>query len=143
MTPNPVSVADAKALARKLRAGLAKEGTDISHGQSLEMVARQSGFRDWNAFCASDDARRPMDWSVGDRVRGRYLGQSFEAEIFAAEKIQPGWHRLTLDLDNAVDVVSFDSFSNLRKRVTGVIGPGGTSRQKTSNGLPHIELESA
>jgi hypothetical protein len=73
-------------------------------------------------------------------VRGRYLGQSFSAVILAVEMIRPGWFRLTLDLDEAIDVVTFDSFSNFRKRVTGVIGPAGTSREKTSNGQPQLEM---
>jgi hypothetical protein len=35
---------------------------------------------------------------------------------------------VSLDLDEAVDVVTFDSFSSFRKRVNGVIGKDGVSR---------------
>jgi Glyoxalase superfamily protein len=40
-----------------------------------------------------------------------------------------------------VDVVTFDSFSNFRKRVWGVVGPLGESREKTSDGQPHLVIE--
>jgi hypothetical protein len=47
---------------------------------------------------------------------------------------------VSLDLDEAVDVVTFDSFSSFRKRVNGVIGKEGVSRERTSNGRPQLEL---
>ncbi|MEN8685342.1 glyoxalase superfamily protein, partial [Marivita sp.] len=42
--------------------------------------------------------------------------------------------------DEPVDVVHFDSFSNFRKRVQCVVGPSGTTKEKTSNGQPHVVL---
>jgi hypothetical protein len=47
---------------------------------------------------------------------------------------------VSLDLDEAVDVVTFDSFSSFRKRVNGVIGKDGVSQARTSNGRPQLEL---
>ena len=44
---------DAKLMAKELRATLAGRGTDISHGEALELVARQFGARDWNTLAAA------------------------------------------------------------------------------------------
>ena len=49
-------------------------------------------------------------------------------------------YTLTLDLEEAVDVVRFDSFSNFRKRVTGMVDAGGVSSERTSDGRPHLQL---
>src|SRR5690606_21487282 len=131
----------AKDQAKRLRAKLETDGTTISHSESLELIAHQHGYRDWNAFHAAIGNRYPVPWNVGDRVHGHYLSQPFEAVVLAVEQVRPEWFRLALDLDEAVDVVTFDSFSNFRKRVRGIIGPAGHSREKTSNGRPQLELE--
>ncbi|MCM5681386.1 glyoxalase superfamily protein [Schlegelella sp. S2-27] len=135
------SITAAKEQAKRLRERLEAEGASLSHSKSLELIAHQLGHRDWNTLHAAIGDRPAVQWTVGDRVRGSYLSQPFEAEILAVETVRPGWFRLTLDFDEAVDVVTFDSFSNFRKRVTGVVGPAGTSREKTSNGRPQLELD--
>lgn len=134
------SIESAKDQAKRLRARLEAEGLSVSHGKALELVARQLGYRDWNTLHAAIGNRPPVAWSVGDRVSGHYLSQPFAAEIVAVEVVRPGWFRLTLELDEPVDVVTFEGFSNFRRRVTGVVGPDGTSREKTSNGRPQLEL---
>ncbi len=135
------SNAEAKRQARRLREDLAARGSDVSHAQALEMVAHQHGFRDWNALHAAIGNRPPDGWTPGGRVEGRYLSQPFKATVVAAEMLRPGWFRLVLELDEAVDVVQFDSFSNFRKRVRAVIGPDGHSKERTSNGEPHVRLD--
>lgn len=135
------SIAAAKAAARALRARLAEEGRSIGHGQALELIARQQGYRDWNACHAALEAAETPTWQPGTRVRGRYLAQPFEATVVTATRINPGWVRLELDLDEPVDVVRFDSFSSLRKRVQGTVGPAGVSRERTSDGHPHLVVE--
>ncbi|MBY8850328.1 VOC family protein [Saccharothrix sp. MB29] len=47
------TVDDAKAMARRLRAGLAASGTAITHSRALELVAHQLGHRDWNTCHAA------------------------------------------------------------------------------------------
>lgn len=135
------TIAEAKAQARRLRDRLRAEGTEIAHAKSLELLAQQHGFRDWNTFHAAIGNRPPEGFTPGGRVRGRYLGQAFEATVIGVEMPRPGWYRLDLDLDEAVDVVTFDSFSNFRKRIRGTIGPSGVSRERTSDGVPHLELD--
>ncbi len=140
MTRHLPTSAEAKQQARRLRADLAAQGSVISHAQALEMVAHQHGFRDWNAFHAAIGNRPPDGWTPGGRVEGNYLSQPFKATVVAVEMLRPGWFRLVLDLDEAVDVVHFDSFSNYRKRIRAVIGPDGHSKERTSDGEPHVRL---
>lgn len=135
------TIAEAKAQARRLRDGIASEGRDISHSRALELVAAQHGYRDWNTLHASIGNRPPDGYSVGDQVAGRYLKQPFAGRIRAVQALRPNWFRLVIDLDEAVDVVSFDSFSNLRSRITVSVGPEGRSRERTSDGVPHAELD--
>lgn len=148
-TPNPRPVAGtalptlaaAKSQAKRLRGRLASDGMTVSHSEALELVAHQHGFRDWNAFHAAIGDRPPDAFVPGGRVQGRYLGQDFEATILAVDMLRPGWFKLELDLDIAVDVVRFDSFSNFRKRIRGTVGPSGTSRERMGTGAPQLEID--
>lgn len=141
MTHDLPTISQAKQAAKQLRAALAEQGEAISHAQALERVAQRHGFRDWNAFHAALRDWRPKGWEVGGRVTGRYLSQPFAATVLAADQFRPGWFRLVLDLDAAVDVVRFDSFSNLRKRIRVEVGPEGHSKERTSDGTRHVALE--
>ena len=132
------SLVEAKAMARQLRAELAG---GMGHAQALERVAHQFGFSDWNGMHAAIAHRAPARWVVGGRLRGRYLSQPFEATVVSVVQARPGWFWLELDLDEAVDVVTFESFSNFRKRVRGLVGPAGRTREQTSDGEPHLVVE--
>lgn len=141
MTTNLPTLAQAKTEAKALRKRLVAAGTALSHAQALERIAQEYGFRDWNGFHAAIEANRPDGWLVGERVTGRYLAQPFTATVLSSQHLRPGWFRLALDLDEAVDVVRFDSFSNLRKRVHAVVGPMGHTKEHTSDGTPHVVLD--
>ncbi len=59
---------DPKAMAKSLRRTLAERRVEISHGDSLECVARLYGWRDWNTLSAQLDRptlRLPEDWIAG------------------------------------------------------------------------------
>ena len=67
-----------KAQARRLRASLQSDGNTVSHSRSLELVAGQYGFRDWNTLHAAIGARGKLDKAgspvaLGARQRGREL----------------------------------------------------------------------
>jgi len=47
---------DSKSMAKALRAALAERRIDITHSDSLELVARQFGFDNWNILAARIDA---------------------------------------------------------------------------------------
>lgn len=131
----------AKYQARLLRKKMSEEGTPLGHAESLELVAHQYGFRDWNAMNVAIGNGPPKTLERGDKISGRYMSQPFTAHVVTITLLEPGWCRLELHLDEAVDVVTFDSFSNLRQRIRGVIGPKGHSIERTSNGEPHLQID--
>lgn len=134
---NIAPVSELKAQAKRLREKLRGSGVQLSHSESLELVATQHGVRDWNTLNALAGNR--MLLRVGDRVRGTYLGQDFRGEVRALSTIMDGSHRrVTLHFDQPVDVVTFDSFSSYRQRVSGEIGWDGRSTRKTSDGQPQL-----
>ena len=73
---NIAPISELKSQAKRLRSRLQDTGSQISHSQSLELIAHQNGARDWNTLRAQV-GNRPVLPKVGDHVTGRYLGQSF------------------------------------------------------------------
>lgn len=142
MTGPTPTIEDLKLQAKRLRTSLGEGGKTVSHAEALELVARQHGHRDWNTAHAAAGNRPPVAWHVGQVLTGTYLGQRFIGEVLAVQKIgETGQHRVTLHFDEPVDVVTFDSFSAFRQRVTVTLGPDGTTAAKTSNGQPHMRVE--
>jgi hypothetical protein len=129
-----------KAQAKRLRADLNAQGTPVTHAATLEMVAHQWGARDWNTLSAQATAPK-AGWTPGDRVSGHYLAQPFKGSVIAARLSGSGMWSLTLRFDEAVDVVTSNLFSNLRRQVNAVVNANGISPQKTSNGQPHLVLD--
>ncbi len=141
-TPLP-SLETLKDQAKRLRNRLAQEDQTISHSRALELIAAQYGFRDWNTLHAKVGNRPPLNpWMLGARVSGTYLGHKFTAEVISVQAIQnrPGYYRLTMKFDEAIDVVTFESFSAFRRRINCTIDETGRSPSKTSDGRPHVEL---
>ncbi|WP_366657817.1 glyoxalase superfamily protein [Fodinicurvata sp. EGI_FJ10296] len=139
-----------KTQAKRLRADLRDRGSELSHSQSLELIARQHGARDWNTLVAqtspaparSNNSVPDAPVFVGQRVSGRYLGQPFSGRVLGlTELVSSGQHRITLHFDVPVDVVTFASFSALRQRVSGIIDRTGQSPSRTSNGVPHLMIQ--
>lgn len=63
------SFLDSKTMAKALRTALAERQIDITHSDSLELVARQFGLNDWNTLAAKIDAATttlplPAGWIV-------------------------------------------------------------------------------
>ncbi|SFR08821.1 glyoxalase superfamily protein [Poseidonocella sedimentorum] len=141
MTTQRPSTAQAKDQAKRLRLKMAEDGTPISHARALELVAHQHGFRDWNTMVAAIGDGPPGGWAVGDTLRGRYLSQPFTGTLIAISMTEPGWFRLELQLDEAVDVVTSARFSNFRSRIRGVVGPKGHTVERTSNGQAHLQID--
>ncbi|MDP9731669.1 UNVERIFIED_ORG: hypothetical protein QE448_001725 [Rhizobium sp. SORGH_AS285] len=109
-----------KEQAKRLRAALEDEGQSITHSKALELIAAQYGFRDWNTLHAAAGNRPAFNpHLLGSRVEGFYLGQPFVASVLGVQALggDPERYRLTLHLDDPVDVVTFESFSAFRQRV--------------------------
>lgn len=122
------SLANLKDQAKRLRARLESRGEPTSHSKALELIAAQHGFADWNTLHAAAGNKPRLDRLMpGVKVTGAYLGQPFSARVVGVQTLTSasGLLRVSLDLDEAVDVVSFDSFSSFRKRINGVIGEDG------------------
>lgn len=136
----PPSLDALKSQAKELRKSLIWEGRDLSHGQALELVAKSHGYKDWNTLHAAvgNAPRSPVQ--IGQIVEGHYLGQEFTGEVLGVQVLSEGRYRITLDFAEAVDVVTFDSFSNFRKRVSKTVDSLGRSFDRTSDGQPHIVL---
>lgn len=137
------TIENLKDQARRLRNAMVQSGETVSHSQSLELVARQHGFRDWNtahAACGNRPAGPPVH--VGQIVSGSYLGQPFTAEVIGMNaRAAHDRYRVELDLAEPVDVVTFESFSNFRHRVQATINRNGSTIEKTSNGKPQLALD--
>lgn len=134
------SVETVKAQARALRQALEARGTPVSHAQSLELIARQHGARDWNTLSARLGLRNaPTEFSLGAKVTGHYLGQAYTGEIVSISG--PSGHRsVEIALDKPIDTVRFDSFSNWRRRIRGTLDKDGRSARRTSDGTPHLTV---
>lgn len=131
-----------KQQAKLLRRTLEADGQTISHGKSLELIARQHGFRDWNTLHASIGNRPEMYYAIGNIVSGHYLGQPFVGEIIAVSSLGGGKRtQLTLRFDEPVDVITFEGWSSFRKQVNATVDQFGETAEKTSNGLPHLVLD--
>ena len=53
----------------------------------------------------------------------------------------PDHLRIVLQFDEPVDVVTFESFSAYRSRISAVINPEGVTVEKTSDGQPQLVME--
>lgn len=144
MSQHSYSLADLKTQAKSLRQALAGSGHAISHSQSLELLARQMGHRDWNTLHASAGNTPTVPYHVGQRVSGAYIGQRFQAEIIGVRTLaDKSRFHITLRFDQPVDVIRFDSMSNLRSQVSATVDRTGRTFEKTSDGQPHLVLDIA
>ena len=132
---------DAKAHAKALRVALQAQGTVIGHAQALELIARQHGAKDWNTLHARLAlGNAPAALALGDRVKGRYLGHPFLGKIIGLSG--PSSHRhIEIRFDQPVDVVAFESFSNLRRQIRATIDEHGRSHRHTSDAAPQLVVE--
>lgn len=142
-TPQPLTLVSAKSQAKTLRQNKAAQGTHLSHAQSLEAIAKQHGFRSWPALRAQIVDHAPHGWTQGSAVSGRYLGQAFTGTLRHVTQSRPGWYGLSIALDTPIDVVAFNSFSNLRSRLHAVVGDKGYTKESTSDGAPILALDVA
>ena len=136
-----LSLPELKSQAKSLRVALAETGQAVTHSQSLELLAKQHGFRDWNTLHAKCGNAAPAVFTVGQRLSGRYLGQRFQGEILGVRAVGDTRYRLTIRFDRPVDVVTFEGMSNFRSQVQAVVNADGVTAEKTSDGQPHLRIE--
>ncbi len=135
-----------KAQAKALRATSTSAGHPMTHSMALETLAHSHGFRDWNALSAAAPATQPKSIDhlhIGAEVHGRYLGHPFTGRVLGLQQRSGGQHTIvTVQFDKAIDVVASDKFSSLRRRVKATLDKSGVSPQHTSDGTPHMVLQS-
>jgi hypothetical protein len=139
----PQTLAEAKALAKALRQAMAAQGKPLTQAQALEEIAHQHGARDWNTLHArlsTAPPPPPPSLALHDAVQGHYLGQPFTGRIIALAKSGPHTN-LSIQLDQAIDTVRFESFSNLRRQIRGMVDENGRSPAQTSDGEPHLLVQ--
>ncbi len=68
-----------KTMAKSLRSALAKYGHELSHGQCLELVARQLGYADWNVLAARETSKSPPDLQMPE---GWFAASHSSREMF-------------------------------------------------------------
>ena len=138
------SIEELKLQARRLRQAMSEHGDAISHSTALELVTKQYGVRDWNTLSAlaskmNNDTRLPL--AIGTTVSGRYLNQAFTGKILTIAERSDRLYEITIHFDKPVDVVTFESFSAFRQRITALVNSAGISPRKTSNGIPQLVLD--
>lgn len=139
-----LSATSLKDEAKALREEREKAGTPLSQGAALEEIARRHGYRDWNTARAALPDRIKVPVQVGMRVTGTYLKQPFAGLVIAVKALQDMRHfEVTVTFDEPVDVVTFESFSAFRQRVTATVDVYGVSPAHTSDGEPHMRLRRA
>lgn len=142
MNTQHYTVDELKTQAKALRRSLAGEGHVISHSKSLETLANQFGYRDWNTLHAIAGNGTSVPYTLGEAVRGIYLGQAFEGEIVSLRKLsKDNRYGLTIKFDVPVDVVKFEGMTNFRSMVKVTLNDNGRSSEKTSDGQPHMALQ--
>lgn len=135
------SILTLKSEARALRDERAKAGTPLTHGAALEVIAKSHGFRDWNTARAMLPERVATPFQVGWRVKGTYLGHPIRGLVVAVQLLSDmQHHKVSVKLDEPVDVVTSSLFSAFRKRVTSTLDIYGVSSARTGNGEPQMRL---
>ena len=76
---------------------------------------------------------------IGYNFMSNSGGYHFYGGFYAQEGFTK--NRRTINFDEPVDVVRFEGWSSFRRRVTSQISRIGRSPQRTSNGLPVMEID--
>jgi hypothetical protein len=91
---------DAKAMAQTLREALTARSVSLTHSESLELIAKVLGFRDWNVLAARIQSERKPVTEQGTTARG-----TTSAPQDSADHVQPARQDIAVDaaiLDNYV-----------------------------------------
>ena len=131
-------VSQLKAEARALRSAAT---SPMTHSQSLEAVAHRHGLADWNTARARAGAEQAPVPVVGQFIEATYLGHPVTGRFHAVRRMGPsGSHRVVIDLDQPVNVSAFEGMDVIRRRLQATIGPDGATVEKTSDGVPHLQV---
>jgi len=155
MTPPPDI---AKARAKRLRAYLAGAGFTLSHSQSLEAIAHEDGFRDWNTLSAhlrqaaekTAEAPKPetiendCPFTLGSRAAGLYYNTPFAGQVRGIEMTaRDGVWRITLQFDKRLTVTMGEHLGMARQRVRLTVDRLGRSGNLAGKADGHAQIAPA
>lgn len=103
---------DSKTMAKALRKALAERQVDISHADSLELVARQFGLDDWNTLAARIEAARPRKLPRGWHI---HQGSGYPLFEMGTDPNDPG--SVTIVAISSPDVVGHN-FATLMQSIS-------------------------
>ena len=129
-----------KAQAKRLASVLSQEGNRVPLSRAYEVLAQSAGFADWNTFSAHLAKADTAGWRLGDRVRGRYIGQPFAGRVHGLRR-KGNLTEIEIQADAPVNVSRSALFSAPRQRLRATIGADGRSVTATSDGVPHLMLD--
>ena len=130
-----------KSEARALRGERSKAGSPISQGTALEEIAHRHGYRDWNTAVAALPERISVPLQVGQRAEGTYLGLPFKGLVLGLVLLADMQHyRVTVKFDEPVNVWKGKLATAYRQRVSATIDMRGVTRERTSDGEPHMRI---
>ncbi len=141
------SLETAKQQAKSLRKYLDTQNIPISHSQCLEALACLYGQNSWNHLSGllgksikdKPAIRLP---GVEEKIRGVYLKKPFAGKVIKIESIAKGeLRRYAIQLDEPMDVVESELFSNHRQRITAMVNLDGYSvtAKKERNNILQIQ----
>ncbi|MCJ9430503.1 glyoxalase superfamily protein [Kordiimonas marina] len=148
----------AKARAKRLRAYLTGAGLPVSHSQSLEAIAHEDGFRDWNTLSAhlrqaaspeekpakSDISENGCPFTLGSRAAGFYYNTPFTGQVRGIEMTaRDGVWRITLQFNKRLKVTMGDHLDMARQRVRLTVDRLGRSVNLAGKADGHAQIAPA
>ena len=103
---------DSKAMAKALRKALAERAIEVSHSDSLELVARQFGLDNWNMLAARIDAAQPRKLPRGWHP---HIGAGYPLFEMGIDPNEPG--SVTIVAMSSPDVVG-QNFATLMQSIS-------------------------
>ncbi|MBL8562449.1 MAG: hypothetical protein JNN06_09225 [Gemmobacter sp.] len=131
---------ETKTQAKRLAAVLSQGGAKVPLSRAYEILAQSAGFADWNTLSAHLSQQPAPGWRLGDRVRGRYIGQVFEGRVHGLRR-KGSLTEIEIQADHPVNVSRSALFEAPRRRLRATIGADGRSVTATSDGVPHLIVE--
>jgi hypothetical protein len=127
---------DSKTMAKVLRKALAERQIDVSHSDSLELVARQFGFANWNMLSARIDVdetapRLPDGWIVTGQGRPNLYRIGVDLSLPGSVKIETTDRSTMISADamgSLMQSIAADDYRGRLVRISAELRSRGAER---------------